>query len=596
MKVETHPTNPHYVLFRPETTDDVTVMDKFPALTRHEMIWYGPRKQHILFNVLSRLKAKLSLNIAPDIQQLMDNPIKIKDLREDFKFYTEPKPFQRIALRFMNHFMAGGLLLEPGMGKTKIVQDFIAYNKMKKSMIVCPKPLLAVWMQEARIHRPDLRFYKVETTDWEKEKEGILAADVVVVNYNKAVIFCEIGEFCDIPWDFIGLDEALIKDHTSQRTVALTKLAKKIPNRCLMSGTLINNSCLDVYAPMRFLDVSLVGDSYYKFAEEYSNKVVMKTGPESSITTFKGTKYPHLLKDILRSNSIVMTKDEWLNLPPKNFYTHFVQLDDVAREIYFKFASNWCYYFDDGTFVEADIALTSLAKLTQISNGFVYLSKEAEEESEADMGLMISRKKSDKPKKKKATKRGLEDIRFFGKYPKAEKMIDLLKGGLKSRRVMIWYNLQAELKIILDALEAEGITYLTAVGGDKNINRNIDLFNSDPKYRCLVSQAKTINYGVTVLGKDYDEEADDIPIGITPEVFTQIFYSFNFSLEVFIQQQDRIHRLGQEFPCDYHFLVANTPTERKIMKAMEDKQEIREYMLEDSLEDIRKQAAKELLN
>ena len=97
-------------------------------------------------------------------------------------------------------------------------------------------------------------------------------------------------------------------------------------------------------------------------------------------------------------------------------------------------------------------------------------------------------------------------------------------------------------------------------------------------------QAKSVNYGITVLGTNEEKlETSDYEVapGITPEVFTEIFYSLNFSLEVYLQQQDRIHRLGQEHECEYYRLITDSPIEKRIVGAIEDKLELKYEMLVD---------------
>jgi len=76
---------------------------------------------------------------------------------------------------------------------------------------------------------------------------------------------------------------------------------------------------------------------------------------------------------------------------------------------------------------------------------------------------------------------------------------------------------------------------------------------------------------------------------MSPEIHTQIFYSCSFSLEIFLQQQDRIHRIGQTFECDYYRIFANTSVEHRIRKALDDKLSIRKEMLVDIAESLKEE-------
>ena len=99
-----------------------------------------------------------------------------------------------------------------------------------------------------------------------------------------------------------------------------------------------------------------------------------------------------------------------------------------------------------------------------------------------------------------------------------------------------------------------------------------------------------MNYGITILGTTMEKLEDanfEMFPGISPSVHTQIFYSCNFSLEVYLQQQDRIHRIGQTKDCDYYLLWLNTNVEMTIRKALVDKLFLRKEMLVDIAEKLR---------
>jgi SNF2 family DNA or RNA helicase len=370
-----------------------------------------------------------------------------------------------------------------------------------------------------------------------------------------------------VKFDFIGLDEALIKDPSTNRTKDLTWLGRRIPHRMLMSGTLVNNSPLDVFAPVRFLEPSLTSWSFTKFKDEYAVQIPVKQGHGKFVVGFR--KVPEI-KSILESVSIVMTKDEWLQLPKKYFENNYVQLSDEQRKAYNDLQSNYIVTIGDNT-LEIDNPLVALTKLIQISNGFLYLDNN-DNLDELDANA------SKKAKKRKTY--------FFPSQPKLEALIRILKGDLKNKRCMVWFNMEGEYELISKRFEKEGITYISIKGGEKHTGDKVRTFNSDPRVQVLLCQAKSVNYGITVLGKDYDE-ADllQLPL-ITPEVFTQVFYSINFSLEVYLQQQDRIHRLGQEHECCYIIITANSDAERRVVDAITDKQDIRGQLLEDVISSL----------
>jgi SNF2 family DNA or RNA helicase len=129
-----------------------------------------------------------------------------------------------------------------------------------------------------------------------------------------------------------------------------------------------------------------------------------------------------------------------------------------------------------------------------------------------------------------------------------------------------------------------GIKFLSIRGGSKTTGEVVRTFNQSDEYQFLICQAKAVNYGITVLGKNPEALEGDID-GLMPEidtrVYTHIFYSLNYSLEVFLQQQDRSHRIGQTMPVDYYILLSDCYADQAIYNALSTKMEVREATLID---------------
>lgn len=568
------------ILFQHENGNEYKFLSKYPAFLREGPYFYIAAKSQVLFNIIQRLKkSRCKLNVDQDVFDFMNQPFRLKELPESFKFFTEPMDYQKIALRYMYTVGSGGLLLDPGMGKSKVVLDYIKLMNFNRVLVVCPKPLLFVWEDEVKVHRPDLSIYAVKTTDWESEVSGIMSANITVMNYTKASMFK--NKLKSIGFDFIHLDEFLIKDPKTSRTNDLTELGETIPYHCGGSGTLINNSIMDVFCPVRFVEPSLVGRSFYNFQERHAVKVqVDRDGRKrNQIVAFKGQDEA---RSILESCCIVMTKEKWLKLPEKRFNDVYVQISPEQKEAYYGLMRNYVVELQ-GTMVEVENPLVMMSKLYQISNGFLYHTP-PEEEAEEINDLLAE---NTKPKKKQK-----RTTLFFERNPKIEALKELLTNALSGKRAIVWFNMEAEYQQIKAMLDAEGQTYLTIKGGESKTGEKVRQFNNDPGISWLVCQAKSVNYGITVLGttmeKWEDSEVEVLP-NIAPEVHTQVFYSMNFSLEVYLQQQDRIHRLGQKHVCDYYRIFANTPIEKRLRMAIEDKMSLRLDMLIDVMDSLLKE-------
>lgn len=608
----------HNVEFVPESNAEETIITMFPALYKVRGKRFAPSLPHILQNIIERLKKTLKTPITTSDKKIVDllkNAVTLRELPEDFNFITEPMSHQRIVLQYLLTNGGGGVLLDPGLGKTKIILDFIKMMRFKKSLIVCPVALLDVWVDETETHRPDLKTYVLQSTSWpilfkaakarvekhaaalEQEEEGsdeykkirtklraaerevkfipaamaedlelAAAADVVVINYDKASNLEYLQKH--FAFDFIALDEALIKTHNSARTLALLKLGVKIPHRVIMSGTLINNTALDAFAPIRFLQPALTGMAYGKFDQHYGIKIKPR-GKTFEVTIGVSKKNVQEIRGILEACSIVMRKEDWLDLPPKHFHRVDVELTEAQKRMYSGLVSNYTYELPNGELVSVDNGLGMLAKVQQIASGFLYYR----EESDDYFDILFGNDQKESPRQ----------TYLFEENPKLDALFELLNGPVAGRKFILWYNCEAEYELITAAFRERSVTHRVIKGGTKGTGGIIREFNNDPSITALVCQAKSVNYGITVLGANPEnlDKAQEILPEVSTKVFTHIFYSLNYSLEVYLQQQDRSHRIGQTLPVDYYVLLGRCDAEEQVFNALQNKMVIRESTLVD---------------
>lgn len=564
------------LLFVDEGAQETKWLAKFPAFTKTSSTGFYntvPAVLPVAYNVVTRIqKAGKKPRIDADVAQWLAQEFELSKLPESFSYHTKPKDFQEIALRFLYTLKSAGILLDPGMGKSKVALDYIWLMQFERVIIVCPCALLFVWEDEIFKHRPELSFHTVLTTDWEKEKQGILANRVTIINYTKVSILKH--RLQEVDYKYIHVDEFLIKDSTTERTKSITELSKSISFRSGGSGTLINNSPLDAFSPIRFLHPGLVGWNFRNFLDRYTvQRRVTRNEREQNIVV--ATKGHDEVRSMLESCSIVMTKEHWLKLPSKTFVDVNAPMVDEQRRVYFELLSNYYTSFQ-GKDIKVDNPLVMLSKLYQISNGFIYINQEDPKDVSIQLLLDVEKSK---------TKKRQTEVCYFQESPKKVALQNLiLAEDLKGKRAIIWYNMHGELHQIQDVLEAAGHTYIVIKGGETKLGEKVRNFNKNPSIRWMVCQAQSVNYGITVLGtrrEDLEKEFMEVMPDIDSQIFTEIFFSLSFSLERYLQQQDRIHRLGQENECTYYRILTNSPVERKIKEALRDKLSIKEDLLVD---------------
>ena len=169
----------------------------------------------------------------------------------------------------------------------------------------------------------------VKSTDWEKEREKVLSSQVVVVNYDKCVSLET--ELSSLKFDFVGVDEGLIKNIHTARTKSIFKVAEHASSKVVMSGTLVNNSPIDIFSPVKFVEPSLLGTSITRFKTRFC---VPAKFNKNVIIAFR---HQDEVKSALQACCIIMTKAEWLkNLPnlveTNNVKAEMMELPDSERQ------------------------------------------------------------------------------------------------------------------------------------------------------------------------------------------------------------------------------------------------------------------------
>lgn len=605
------------IVITPSTFKEEKRLKEFPALYKSTM----PLDPVIVDFVSARLKKYSPLGIGTT-KQVLDKLAEARALKAQevtlhpaFHFHTEPLHHQRLAL--MQAIARGnlGLLLDPGLGKTKVVLDYIYHTKLVmgqqylKSLIICPKALVSTWYKEALKHRPELKVRvvdsvshrdsiaylteKIESKAWDDgktrwayrqieklkkelavENKLMAEADVIVLNYSKAVK--AEARLCAAKWSVCAVDEALIKDPTTERTKAVIKIGRSAASRLLLSGTLINQGPQDVFAPVQFLEPSIFGSSFYNFNKHYGVYASNKEKSADFLVGYRRDAREEIRKG-LELVSLVMSKDEWLPDLPKKAPPVYFDTDLVGEQLrcYQELARNYITTLPNGETIEVDNPLSCLCKLQQISNGFVYYEELPDDF--VDLGLH---------KDKDRTPKGPRKTYFFEYNGKNESLKAFLTNPeFSTRRFVLWYNMGGELAQIEKVLTDLKIAHVLVNGATKDSGAIVDEFNQDPSIRVFVAQAKSVNYGVTLLGTDL-ESLDSMP-ELDAEVFTEFFYSVNFSLEVFLQQMDRVHRIGVKCSPEYYFARANCSIEGRTYEKLFEKQLIRKEFLIDVIHQIR---------
>ncbi len=473
-----------------------------------------PKKPRVIQNVVTRLGLNQQVELPP-----------LKPFPRSFHFHTEPLNHQLRALQILWTFKGTNLLLDPGLGKTKILLDYIHLKGYSRTLVVCPSPLKEVWLAEADAHRPEVAITPVHTTT------DPFRGNVLLLSY--AMTRLRLEDLLVWRPELIILDEALIQNDSivTQDLITLGKVSKE---RILASGSLVNNGPRNLYFPLKFSEPSLVGGSFIKFQDRFlvpmANVKYRYTEKPKNIEELRG---------IVQATSVVMRKSEVM----KDLPTPITKLVNVSMpESYITqwedIKSSKLLRIEGVGDFELDNPLAVYSRLSQLSAGFFYLEDKVPW--------------------------------YFKERPKVEAF---LRHALQSReRGIVWFRYTAQGLQLKEALDGAGISYLFVDGKTRKVAEVVQRFNKS-EVQFLIAQEKVLNYGQTIMGSE-----EGLFPGLSGHVVEQHFITESYSYQVSTQQEGRNHRIGLKFqPVYYKYLM--TELDFMVRSTLESRHDVSEEIL-----------------
>lgn len=449
---------------------------------------------------------------------------KFKDqsnLPTDYNFKTKPFEHQVKCFNFFKNLNMGGLFLEMGLGKTKVVIDLISYHKFMGKLqgpilYICPNSVITNTLREFELHSPIK--YQICCLEGSHEKRQYLLEqnfDIYIINY-EAVRTLE-DELKAKKFDCIVCDESTrIKNPMAQCSKAIHQLGQSAAFRFILTGTPITQSAIDIYSQYKFIEPSIFGHSFYAFKNRYA---VMGGYLGKEIVGYRDLDK---LKALLYQTAIRFTKDECLDLPDKIYEVKEFDLNKTEMELYKKIKDN-IFIELMGEKISAALIITKLLKLLEITSGFL----------RTDDSKNIGIKDCTKLKLLRET---IEDI--------------------LPNKIIIWCSFTANIHMIEKLLTQLKIQYAKLSGevGPKDRQGEIDKFQNDPNCKIFIGQIHSGGLGINLTAASY-----------------VIYYTNTYSLTDRLQSEDRAHRIGQINKVTYIDLVARRTIEESILKILKGK-------------------------
>jgi SNF2 family DNA or RNA helicase len=442
---------------------------------------------------------------------------------------------QKKAFAISSSVDSSALLMEQGTGKTfaaiATVGKRFLDGEVRKLLVVCPTAILHVWKGEFEKFALFPHEVKIVVGTSEKRKKTLESWEttgdklhVAVINYESSWRVLDAIK----AWnpDMIICDESQkIKNPSAKQTKGLIELGDVAKYKMILTGTPVTQGVLDFWSQYRFLDSRIFGTSYYRFRNQYA---IMGGYMNKQVVG-----YQNLEDAANKAHSIAyrVTKKEAIDLPDEMDQTIYACLDSNALKFYKEMESRmWTEI--EGKEIQAQIVLTKLMKLAQITGGFV----------NTDDGSTVE-----------------------ANTAKIDALRDLIDSYPKGKKIVIFANFRAEIAGIVKTVKELGRTVAEFTGDtpyDMREKINID-FQTKEYPEVLVLQAQTGGRGITLTAAD-----------------TIIFYSLNYSLENYEQAKARIHRIGQTNKVTYVHIITKGSVDETILDALKSKKDVADLVVD----------------
>ena len=197
---------------------------------------------------------------------------------------------------FLREYNFGGCLADDmGLGKT--VQTLCLLQSLKEqgetlpTLLVMPTSLLYNWEMEAKKFTPQLRVLVYSGPQREKLQAQIGKIDLILCSFG--MVRSDIEWFEKQAFSYVILDESqAIKNPLANITKAVQKLNAKF--RLVMTGTPLENSTMDLWSQMNFVNAGLLGSQRY-FKDHFQLPIEKKADMEKKKRLYFLIK-PYLLR------------------------------------------------------------------------------------------------------------------------------------------------------------------------------------------------------------------------------------------------------------------------------------------------------------
>lgn len=443
---------------------------------------------------------------------------------------------------------------EVGCGKTlsalSTFETLQRRDKFLNLLVICPLSLIhGAWTRELQKFFPGPAWYDLHGGIGQKAP-NVFYSKITLVNFEYLVSKAKfekmkagLQQWIDDggSWMCVIDESSKMKNNRAITVQRILELKKYFKYRIIMSGTPAPNIEWEYWAQMNFLSDNILGWNFYKFKNTYFalsrgrqvipgavfNRHELRQLHEKGFKySIKESQRPVMFERMKPWCHFVKAKD-CIDLPEEIDEFRSVELTDEQARVYRAMKEAYVAEIKQDQFVVANVALTKLMKLRQITSGF------AIDERENAVGI-------------------------GAKNPKMDALLDLVE-ECGTEQMIIWANFHWETQEIVKALSPlGGVSQLHGMIPEHERNTHLENFLNGTN-RFLVANPHSAAHGLTLTN-----------------CHIAVFFSMDYSMEGYSQARGRIYRKGQKNNCLYFHLLAQGTIDEDVLKIVQRKETAQE--------------------
>lgn len=429
----------------------------------------------------------------------------------DFAAVHQGYPYQVDALEAVRTLEYSALFHEQGLGKTKIGIDltltWLAANELDCVIIVSKRALIENWRQELESHTNLAP--RILTQD-RSSNFNILNSPARLILAHFEVVRTErerLRLFLATRRVGIVIDEAQkIKNPDAALTRAFHELRDGFKKRVIMTGTPVANRPEDIWAQIFFLDG---GDALGEDFEVFRTGLALDNDLYHSDTRQEELSGAlAVVFDKIRPFSVRETKlTAGIDLPSKTVRTLLINMEPLQGKLYAEYrdrAQAEIMRNDQHIVDDAEAILKRLLRLVQVASN----------------PMLVDESYRSMP----------------GKFSELLRLVR--EASDDGGKIIVWTSFVQNAEWLCNLLSDYGAVVVHGELGIDTRNAAIDAFKNDPCAEVLVATPGAAKEGLTLTVANQ-----------------AVFYDRSFSLDDYLQAQDRIHRISQTQDCTIWNLV-----------------------------------------